>query len=74
MKERATSPYITFRFHGSNPAVTHCEDAPAIVDTEGNEEWYLNGKRIEEFCDTNNIPYKYVEWPNKYKILWKLSL
>lgn len=51
----------------------HREDGPASMPLLTVEEWFIDGKRIEKFCDEHNIPYTYKDWPLEYKILWKLN-
>jgi hypothetical protein len=58
----------------------HRIDGPAVELIDGERSWFLNDKHILKkehpfniFRNEYNLPEDYEEWPNRYKILFKLT-
>ena len=43
-----TTKYGTHYYSDEAMTVLHREDGPAVEDTDGHKEWYINGKRHRE--------------------------
>lgn len=76
-KHRVDGPASEFHFGTKRwyiRDILHRVDGPAVTyGSATSDEWYVEGKRIEKWCNQHNIPYVYNEWPTEYKILWKLE-
>jgi len=71
--ELLNNPEVSSKYYYLNDLL-HREDGPAIIYTNSENKWYLNGKNItievKEWIIENNIPEV---WNNSHKLLFKLT-